>query len=195
MSDRRDEEREREAREALEAVRRDSEALGSSSIARMGRRLGDHFGGRDAVGAAEGGGTDPIELTGLSEGRYERRVALDPPRPQVRYSVGDVRVSFSLDREIVERTIERLQVTPLGTARVELRPPLVNVTLRGEPAVVNALDPAQIVPTVEVGDATVARPGGRVAGTSRATVTISHVPAGTTLVRIEPTDVIVVPVR
>jgi hypothetical protein len=69
MSDRRDEDREREAREALEAVRRDSETLGSSSIARMGRRLGDHFGGRDAVGAAEGGGTDPIELWGRRIGR------------------------------------------------------------------------------------------------------------------------------
>lgn len=40
--------RERESREALERVRRDSETIGSSSLARAGRRLGDHFGGRDA---------------------------------------------------------------------------------------------------------------------------------------------------
>jgi hypothetical protein len=60
---------EREAREALERVRRDSETLGSSALARMGRRAGDHFGARDAVGEAEGGGTDPVELWGRRIGR------------------------------------------------------------------------------------------------------------------------------
>ena len=63
------EDREREAREALERVRRDSESLGSSSLARAGRRVGDHFSGRDAVGEAEGGGTDPIEVWGRRIGR------------------------------------------------------------------------------------------------------------------------------
>ncbi|HZH50408.1 MAG TPA: hypothetical protein VEZ16_00860 [Microvirga sp.] len=59
----------REAREALERVRRDSETVGSSALARMGNRARDHFGGRDAVGAAEGGGTDPVELWGRRIGR------------------------------------------------------------------------------------------------------------------------------
>ena len=63
------EDREREAREALDRVRRDSESLGSSSLARAGRRVGDHFSGRDAVGEAEGGGTDPIEVWGRRVGR------------------------------------------------------------------------------------------------------------------------------
>jgi hypothetical protein len=61
--------REREAREALERVRRDSETLGSSSLARAGQRVGDHFAGRDAVGAAEGGETDPMEVWGRRIGR------------------------------------------------------------------------------------------------------------------------------
>lgn len=60
---------EREAREALERVRRDSETLGSSALARMGQRAGDHFGARDAIGEAEGGGTDPVELWGRRIGR------------------------------------------------------------------------------------------------------------------------------
>ncbi len=64
-----DDQRERQAREALDRVARDSETVGSSSIARAGRRMGDHFAGRDAVGAAEGGGTDPIELWGRRIGR------------------------------------------------------------------------------------------------------------------------------
>ena len=60
--------REREAREALERVQRDTETLGSSALARMGRRAGDHFGARDAVGEADGG-TDPVELWGRRIGR------------------------------------------------------------------------------------------------------------------------------
>jgi hypothetical protein len=60
---------EREAREALERVRRDSETLGSSALARMGNRARDHFGARDAEGTGEGGGTDPIELWGRRIGR------------------------------------------------------------------------------------------------------------------------------
>ncbi|MXQ13454.1 hypothetical protein [Microvirga makkahensis] len=64
-----EQEREREAREALERVRRDTESVGSSALARMGRQAQDHFGGRDAVGAAEDGRTDPVELWGRRIGR------------------------------------------------------------------------------------------------------------------------------
>ncbi|KLK92126.1 hypothetical protein AA309_17135 [Microvirga vignae] len=64
-----EQEREREAREALERVRRDSESLGSSALARMSRQAQDHFSGRDAVGAAEDGSTDPVELWGRRIGR------------------------------------------------------------------------------------------------------------------------------
>jgi hypothetical protein len=62
-------EREREAREALERVQRDSEAIGSSALARMSRQAQEHFSGRDAVGAAADGGTDAIELWGRRIGR------------------------------------------------------------------------------------------------------------------------------
>ena len=61
--------RDREAREALERVRRDSETVGSSSLARMSHRVQDHFAGQDAVGAGEHSGTDPIELWGRRIGR------------------------------------------------------------------------------------------------------------------------------
>lgn len=64
-----EQEREREAREALERVRRDTDSVGSSALARMGRQAQDHFGGRDAAGTAADGGTDPIELWGRRIGR------------------------------------------------------------------------------------------------------------------------------
>lgn len=64
-----DEEREREARETLERVRRDSDSVGSSALARMSRQAQDHFSARDAVGTSEDGQTDPIELWGRRIGR------------------------------------------------------------------------------------------------------------------------------
>ena len=44
---------------------RDTETLGTSSL----RRMGDHFGARDAVGSGERGETDPVELWGRRIGR------------------------------------------------------------------------------------------------------------------------------
>ena len=64
----RESEREREAREALERVERESETIGGSSLGRVGRRLGGHFAARDAIGDGNGG-TDPVELWGRRIGR------------------------------------------------------------------------------------------------------------------------------
>jgi hypothetical protein len=58
-----DDERERESREALERVARESETIGGSALGRAGQRMSDHFAGRDA------GGADPIELWGRRIGR------------------------------------------------------------------------------------------------------------------------------
>lgn len=63
-----EDERQREAREALERVSRDSETAGSSALARMSQRAQDHFAARDAEDAFEGS-TDPIELWGRRIGR------------------------------------------------------------------------------------------------------------------------------
>ena len=68
----RDGDREREAAEALERVRRDSETVGTSSMARVTRRVGDHFAGRDAHDEAAG---DPAELWGRRIGRALSLVA------------------------------------------------------------------------------------------------------------------------
>jgi hypothetical protein len=62
-------EREREARAALERVGRDSESLGTSSLTRVTGRLRDHFSGADAIGQGEGGSTDPAEVWGRRIGR------------------------------------------------------------------------------------------------------------------------------
>ncbi|MET0745268.1 MAG: hypothetical protein ABWY78_18000 [Microvirga sp.] len=69
MPDRPPSDPERESRETLERVRRESGTYASSSIGRAGERLRDHLSARDAVGDAEGGGTDPLELWGRRIGR------------------------------------------------------------------------------------------------------------------------------
>lgn len=57
------------SREILDRASRDSETLGSSSLARAGQRIGRHFAGADALGAAPDGRTDPAELWGRRIGR------------------------------------------------------------------------------------------------------------------------------
>jgi hypothetical protein len=72
-----DEQRRKEAEAALERVRRDSEILGGSSMARAAAdktrdkasSWADHFAGKDAQGKGEDGGTDAAELWGRRIGR------------------------------------------------------------------------------------------------------------------------------
>jgi hypothetical protein len=80
MSDepkRRDEQqkRQREAQRTLDQVERDSTTFASSSLAQQAQRTRDHFAAADAVGAGDGGATDPIELWGRRVGRALSLVA------------------------------------------------------------------------------------------------------------------------
>jgi hypothetical protein len=63
----REDARQEEARAALERVARDSDTIAGSSLGRAGRRLGDHFSGKDPDDAA--GRADPIEVWGRRIGR------------------------------------------------------------------------------------------------------------------------------
>ncbi len=63
----REQDREGEAQAALERAARDAETVGASSLARLGRRAGDHCAGRDARDVE--GGADPVELWGRRIGR------------------------------------------------------------------------------------------------------------------------------
>ncbi|MGL4729321.1 MAG: hypothetical protein ACRCWO_11250 [Bosea sp. (in: a-proteobacteria)] len=68
-----DEDRAAEAKAALERVRRDSETLGGSTMARAAgdkaKGWADHFVAKDAVGQGEQGETDAAELWGRRIGR------------------------------------------------------------------------------------------------------------------------------
>lgn len=64
----REETERQEALQTLETLRKPPR-LADSSLANAARRAVDHFSGKDAIGDAEGGGTDPIELWGRRIGR------------------------------------------------------------------------------------------------------------------------------
>lgn len=62
-----DPDRDRESRAALERVARETDTVGASSLARMSRRVGDHFTAADAE--RDGVGADPVEVWGRRIGR------------------------------------------------------------------------------------------------------------------------------
>lgn len=59
--------RRKQAQEALDRVRTDSDTIGASALGRVARRTADHFAAKDATD--EHGQTDPIELWGRRIGR------------------------------------------------------------------------------------------------------------------------------
>ncbi|MFO0628267.1 MAG: hypothetical protein U0325_22025 [Polyangiales bacterium] len=73
----------------------------------------------------------------------------------------------------------------MGAARVQLRPPLVSVEVRGDPEAIEALAPSQIVPFVDPGPPPLAR------GTTSVAVQLRPLPAGLSAV-VTPAEVLVV---
>lgn len=132
--------------------------------------------------------TEEIDITGLGAGTHERRVTIHPPNTQVQFGfLGAARVRFTIEQEIEEHRFDRVTVTAEGSAQATLRPSVVSVILRGPPPVLRAIEPSQLVPTVDVGEA-----GPAARGTVRTPVQVLRLPEHTSLVRVEPPDVLVV---
>jgi hypothetical protein len=133
--------------------------------------------------------TEAIDITGLEAGQHTRRVALELPRSRVHYvGVTSVRVAITVERDLIERRLEHLEVTVVGSQRVTLRPSVVTIRVRGLAEPVAAIDPTLIVPTVDVSEEVVSR-----REAVRLPVRAGHLPAGIELVAIEPPEVIAAP--
>lgn len=133
--------------------------------------------------------TEAIDVTGLEAGQHTRRVALELPRSRVHYvGATSVRVAITVERDLTERRLDHLDVTVVGSQRVQLRPASVSIRIRGLAGPVSALDPASIVPTIDVSEEMVAR-----RDAVRLPVRAGHMPAGVELVAIEPPEVIATP--
>jgi hypothetical protein len=93
---------------------------------------------------------EAFDVTGLTEGKYPRQLAIDRPRPRVTYDTQSVSASVDIGREVVERPFTRVPVAVLGHPSVRVQPAEVDVRLTCPPEIVRALRPEQIVPRVQV---------------------------------------------
>ena len=97
---------------------------------------------------------DAFDVTGLTEGKYTRQLAVDRPPGRVTYDAPSVSATVEVGREVVERPFAKVPVAVLGRANAKAQPGEVDVRLACPPEVVRSLRPEQILPRVQVGSAT-----------------------------------------
>jgi hypothetical protein len=92
-----------------------------------------------------------FDVTGLTDGVYRRRLAIDPPPARVKY-VGPAAatVTATVIRRQTDAKFPRVKVEILGLRGARSTPPHVDVTVTGSPEVIAALRPDQLVPTVDL---------------------------------------------
>jgi hypothetical protein len=129
--------------------------------------------------------TEEIDLSRFAAGRHTLRVRLEDPVAHVGYEwEGPVTVTFEVGVELIEKRFVGLPIATLGGGNVtELRPRRALVVLKGPPSIIHGVDADVLVPSVDTSRA--------VAGTSSLPVTVRGVPAGASLVRVEPAEILV----
>jgi YbbR domain-containing protein len=135
-------------------------------------------------------GTELVRVSG-AHGPVTRAVSLARlPRHAEFVDDSKAKVSVRIVPEMGERTLTRLPVQAVGgpaPARVE--PPAVDVVVRGPKAVLDALAPATIVPSVDIRDLGAGMPGSYLRP-----VTVGGLPEGLTA-DVRPPSVRVTPAR
>ncbi|HEY6560076.1 MAG TPA: CdaR family protein [Polyangiaceae bacterium] len=92
-----------------------------------------------------------FDVTGLTEGVYRRRIAIDAPPARVSY-IGpqNATVTVTIARRVSEAKFEKRPVEVIGMASGVVTPRTVDVTVVGPPEVVRALRPEQVVPRADL---------------------------------------------
>jgi YbbR domain-containing protein len=93
---------------------------------------------------------DAFDVTGLTEGRYQRHLAVDRPRGRMSLDTSSVLVTAEVTREVVERLFSKMPVAVVGPPKAKTQPAEVDVRLVCAPEIVRALRPEQVVPRVDV---------------------------------------------
>lgn len=93
---------------------------------------------------------DAFDVTGLTEGKYSRQLAIDRPPGRVTFDAPSVAASVEIGREVAERPFTKVPVAVIGHTNAKAQPAEVDVRLACPPEVVRALRPEQIVPRVQV---------------------------------------------
>jgi hypothetical protein len=94
--------------------------------------------------------SDAFDVTGLTEGKYSRQLAIDAPPGRVTFDARSVSAAVEIGREVSERPFTKVPVAVLGHAAAKAQPAEVDVRLTCPPEVVRALRPEQIVPRVPI---------------------------------------------
>jgi YbbR domain-containing protein len=93
----------------------------------------------------------PFDVSGLSEGSYRRRLAIDAPPARVSYlGPQSAAVTVVIARRVIEVRFTRRRVEAVGVTQAVLSPRDVDVTITGPPEVVRALRAEQIVPRADL---------------------------------------------
>jgi len=93
---------------------------------------------------------DAFDVTGLTEGKYTRQLAIERPPGRIACDVPSVAATVEIAREVAERPFTKVAVAVIGRANAKAQPADVDVRLACPPEVVRALRPEQIVPRVQV---------------------------------------------
>jgi hypothetical protein len=97
---------------------------------------------------------DPFDVTGLTEGKFTRQLALNRPLGRVTFEVPSVAATIEVARQVVERSFPRVPVALIGRTGLKAQPTEVDVRLACPPDIVRSLRPEQIVPRAQVVDTT-----------------------------------------
>lgn len=92
----------------------------------------------------------PFDITGLSTGVYRRQLALDPAPSRTQYvEISSVTVTVEIRRRQITASFPRQTVEIVGIPGAKVVPAKVDVTVRGPPDVVKALQPELVIPRVD----------------------------------------------
>lgn len=93
-----------------------------------------------------------FDVSGLTEGTYTRRIAIDAPPNRVGYlgRERDAKVTVTITRRVTEQKFDRRPVQVVGVANGRTEPKTVEVRVIGPPEVVRALRADQVVPRADL---------------------------------------------
>jgi hypothetical protein len=95
-----------------------------------------------------------FDLSGLTDGVYRRRLAIDDPPPRVRYlEAKSATVTVVVARRQTEVKFEQRPVEVVGFPRARAIPATVDVTAVGPPEIMAGLRAEQIIPRVDLASA------------------------------------------
>ncbi len=94
---------------------------------------------------------DPFDVSGLTEGVYRRRIAIDAPPARVTYlGAQSASVGVTIARRVIEVKFTKRPVEVVGLKGARPAPDSVDVTVTGPPEVVRALRAEQIRPIADL---------------------------------------------